>query len=263
MMHVASPPAAFERDLGDVRSTGFVDLGRDCGKSTIAVIAVHHDLRSKIRLACDMIGATVCAVSDDGELAEIYTAGSLDLALVSMADLAWSPQALLAALRHRGAPRTVLVGPSFASTAHLMALEIGFDEVWPAGAPTTTLAALIRAQVRGKNGRGSASGRPMPQRLDIRVDLEGSSCSSGGRFVTFSRSHLEILDLLLRRAPAVVPRIEIRSLIPEVRSERRTNSRVVDTVMSQLRRSFRAQEVLADIVCTRGIGYRIAGSIHG
>ena len=226
--------------------------------ATVAVVAARKDARVEIDRACAMIGATALHVASDRDLARVDERSDVALALISVAELEWSPQALLTALRQRRVPRAVMIGPTFGTTAHLMALEVGFDEVWAAGTSVPFLAALIRSQVRRRGCHDELTRRTLAEKLNLAVDVSRFTCRYGDTDVTLNQSQIETLNLLLRRAPAVVPRIEIGLLIPEVRSGRRVESRVVDVHVSRLRRRLREQGVVGThILCSRGVGYRI------
>jgi len=65
------------------------------------------------------------------------------MVLVQAAAMQTAPGAVVDALRAGAALRLVLSGHAFGGVAHRLALEVGFDEVWPLDLPAPLLSMML------------------------------------------------------------------------------------------------------------------------
>ena len=191
------------------------------------------------------------------------------LVVVQAAAIEMSPQRLLQTLRQLGALRVVLVGPEFGSLAHRLALDLGFDEVWPAGLPDAVFAALLAKAWTAP--RAAASSRvatsPPPTTTTattaptttstvpapVTVDLPGGTCSLQGRVLALPQEALRLLDGLRAAYPATAPRAVLAGAAGG------SPGRRIDMVVCRLRQALRATGIDDRIVqSVRGAGYRLS-----
>jgi two-component system, OmpR family, response regulator len=183
------------------------------------------------------------------------------LALADSSGLVWSCPDLLPAMRRNGLRRAVLVGPRFGSSEHLMALELGFDEVWESGVTAEVLVALLRNLLRfGQRHSGSQGGSGTALGA-LAVRSQDGTCIHQGRPLKIGSSLNDALALLVASAPGAVSRQDLAKTIPKTRVGRSNGSRVVDVHISRLRRELIHRGLVDfDIQAARGYGYRIVNT---
>jgi DNA-binding response OmpR family regulator len=220
------------------------------------VVGTDSPLAQQLLLACEALGLISVVVTGASEAAAAVRRFDSPLVIVLSEHLQTSPTALLEALLP-SVPRLVLLGPRFGGIEHVLALEVGFHEVWPANVTPVAMNALLRASVQSPR-------RVTPKQAatvglgDLVIDLTGMTCFDGERPILLSASHMQTLALLLRRTPDVVSREELRSTIPSISSDKAPLSRVVDVHVSRVRRQLQAEGVTSlSILGVRNRGYRV------
>lgn len=227
----------------------------DNAPPTCAVL-VSQDSSARENLAevCESIGVVpviACTARDAAATVHKFDA---PLVIVFSDQLQTSPSALFEALRP-STPRLVMFGPRFGGVEHVLALELGFHEVWPEDVTPLALNALLRTSLRMPRVDGHAANESALG--EFVIDAAGLTCFDGARPVTLSPSYLQTLALLIERSPAVVSREDLRALVPSMSGEVAVNSRVVDVHVSRIRRQLHDEGVTSvRIVQVRGRGYR-------
>lgn len=106
------------------------------------------------------------------QAAQVAQARGAALVVVQASAIDMSPRRLLEALRRLGPLRVALCGPEPGGLLHALALDVGFDEVWPQPLRGAVLeATLCRAW------QGTPPAAPAP----VVVNLTSSSCRVAGR----------------------------------------------------------------------------------
>ncbi len=213
----------------------------------------------------------VLCASPGQALARAQAAGT-PLVLVQAAAMQAAPGAVVAALR-AGAPlRLVLSGPAFGSLAHALALEVGFDEVWPLDLPAPLLSMMLHKAL-GSAGPIAARQRALPNTetpaeapaAGLQVDPAYGGCHWQGRMAPLTRGSALMLQALQRAHPHNVPRIALAAALdgpastePRASSELTVLGRRVDTQVSRLRQELaKAGFQALRIYSARFIGYRL------
>jgi len=204
-----------------------------------------------VQHACEQLGERCALAATAQEAQQLARRHGAAMAVVVGERLGQPLAPLLAALRAAGVARVVLLGPSFGSVAHVMALEFGFDDVWDGQSPEPLLAALLRHRL--------AAQVPQPPRTALSFDADRASCRHDGRLLPLGPSFVQTLACLAARSPQAVHRDELASLIPALQPHvRARDSRIVDTHVSRLRAQLRRAGVHdVQIVAVRSRGYRL------
>lgn len=196
---------------------------------------------------------------------------SAGLVVLQAASIEMAPRRLLDTLRQLGALRIVLVGPEFGSLAYRLALDLGFDEVWPAALPAPTVDALLarawaapavpdRGSASAPSASASASASapasvPGPAPTGASVDLSGGTCTMHGRVIAMPHECLRLLAGLLAAYPATAPRAGLAAPAP-------LHGRRIDMTVSRLRATLRAAGIdHLHVQAVRGVGYRLLAGV--
>lgn len=165
----------------------------------------------------------------------------------------------LAVLRHLRAadglvlpdPKTAVVAVSRFADVHsrVRALNAGADRFLAKPFASEELNAMTRAVLR----RPAATGMPLVCG-ELSLDLPHRTCTVAGEHVGFSHLELQLLAILVRAYPEVVPKDALR---PEHASPPFTN-RALQVHIHNLRRKLGA----ASIQTVYGMGYRWRGLAH-
>ncbi len=196
---------------------------------------------------------------------------SSGLVVLHAAALEMTPRRMLGTLRRLGPGRVVLVGPEFGSLAHRLALDVGFDEVWPAGLPTATFQAML--------GRAAGYARPArrPPTSARRCASVGSAAAAAAAAVARAaitaagqrrpcRGHLHRVRPRHRDAGPVSAAARHPGRCVSAAARRSAlagttlaNGRRIDMTICRLRMAVQASGVDTLIVeSVRGVGYRLA-----
>ena len=194
---------------------------------------------------------------------------SAGLVVLQAASIEMAPRRLLDTLRQLGALRIVLVGPEFGSLAYRLALDLGFDEVWPAALPAPAVDALLArawaAPAVPDRGNASASApsasasasvsAPGPALTGASVDLSGGTFTMHGREIAMPHECLRLLDRLLVAYPATALRSGLAAPAP-------LHGRRIDMTVSRLRATLRAAGIdHLHVQAVRGVGYRLLAGV--
>lgn len=216
-------------------------------------------LRRSLAEVCESAGIEPLLANSANDAASAVRRVDARLVIVVADCLSTSPSALFEAL-HPSAPKLVMFGPQFGGVEHVLALELGFHEVWPADLTPLALNALLRSSLRVARTKARAANREVSFG-DFSVDLVGLTCYDGRRPVTVSTGYLQTLALLVEHAPDVVGREALRSQMASISTELPSTSRSVDVHISRIRRQLVLGGVTGlQIVNARGHGYRIVTS---
>ncbi|OYU43944.1 MAG: hypothetical protein CFE44_15605 [Burkholderiales bacterium PBB4] len=160
----------------------------------------------------------------------------LSLAIVLGDRLDASSRLMLDALQAMGVQRTVLLGPSFESTQFPLALDTGFDEVWPDASGLPVLKALLKKSwqttVRVSKAtphRGSSLGAMV-------LHPESCSCTISGAVAYLSRSCFVVLQSLVSHYPEPVTRNSLFTALGKIVPGLDARSRAVDMAVYRLRK---------------------------
>ncbi len=173
-----------------------------------------------------------------------YDAVVLDLGLPDGDGLEW--------LRRRRGPA---LPPILALTARVTlaervaGLDSGVDDYLTKPFAAEEVAARLRALLR----RPGARAAPVLQSGTLSLDVAARRASADGAPLELARRELDLLELLLRRAGAVVSKEAIETALYSFDAEITPNA--VEAAVSRLRKKF-DEAGLADILHTvRGVGY--------
>jgi len=213
---------------------------------------------SRLRIACDQVGIAPLPAKTVGEVCDGVRRLGARVVVVEFGSTCLSLRGLIASLQATSA-RIVLIGPRFGSSDHVAALDLGVDEVWPAGTSTPVLRALLR---RAVGDWPQAESEANMRRLDVGplvVDLDSLRCSYDGRPVVMTYLQLQILATMLYRYPGVVPREALREVVSSTTLRPSGDkSRSIDIHVSRLRRILGAAGAAGvSISSIRGYGYKI------
>ena len=213
----------------------------------------------------------VLCASPGQALARAQAAGT-PLVLVQAAAMQAAPSAVVAALRAGGPLRLVLSGPAFGSLAHALALEVGFDEVWPLDLPAPLLSMMLHKAL-GLSTPIAARQRALPPEeapaetpaVGLRVDPAYGLCHWQGRMASLTRGSALLLQTLQRAHPHTVPRTALAAALdgppspePRAAGELKVLGRRVDTQVSRLRQELaKAGFEALRVYSARFIGYRL------
>jgi len=154
----------------------------------------------------------------------------------------------------------LLGGPACDVTEQVVALELGYDDVWPIDMHPRLVAARVRALVRRKRAAAapaaSVSGGPVVVGT-LALDRAVRRLRYRGTEAVLTEQETRALGLLLERAGTHVDRDELHRAISSAPS--RTNARLVDSVVCRLRRKLDDLRVYgARLESIRGKGYRLS-----
>lgn len=173
--------------------------------------------------------------------AESYELVLLDLGLPHMSGLD-----ALAALRSRQDMTPVIIITARDRPGQKVAgLDAGADDYLVKPLDLDEVLARIRAQIRRRDGRGSAMlvvGR-------LRLDLSGRAAWKDELPVTITAKEYKILALLMRRAGRYLSKNELEAHVYD--DEVEISSNTIEVAISGLRRKFGSDAILT----ARGLGY--------
>jgi DNA-binding response OmpR family regulator len=205
--------------------------------------------------ACAAAGLRVVHVPEAREAGRLAGDPHCRLVVAAYGDALASHEQLLAS-RHAGKARAVMFGPAFGSLQHVLALELGFDEVWPGSVSEMALHALVRAALR--QNRPDALLHASSGLASLRVDPESLRCEYGGQALALTPSQIRIFGHLVNAHPSAVSRVDLMRYAKPSRRSLDSGSRSVDAQVSRIR------TVLADggltslaIESVQGFGYRL------
>jgi len=208
----------------------------------------------------------LCASPEQAQ-ARAHASGAA-LVVAQAAAMLDAPGVVVATLRRGGPLRLVLSGPEFGSLAHALALEVGFDEVWPQAAPAALLWLMLAKAMAVP--LANAALRQMPtspaRPQGLQVDLRDLSCRFAGRAVQLTRGSAVLLRALQRAHPDSATREVLAEALIAVSTPAAADAalalagRRVDTQIYRLRRELAGGGLGAlRIRSVRCLGYRLEG----
>lgn len=215
------------------------------------------------------------------QLASLAQAESAGLVVVQAVAISMSPLRLLDTLRLLSPLRVALAGPEPGSLAHAMALDLGFDDVWPqslqgslletalarayAGAPAERTRATPATPATPSIPAGSERAAQAAQFATcahsghgVVVDLATHSCTAAGRVVALPPDCARLLHNLLMSYPVAMPRAGLAQAMGLAVNASLPLGRRIDMTASRLRsRLQQAGLWQLRITATWGVGYRL------
>jgi DNA-binding response OmpR family regulator len=157
-----------------------------------------------------------------------------------------------------GTLTVLLGGASCDVTEQVVALEIGYDDVWPLELHPRLVAARVRALVRRKRAAAPAPSASAPVvHGTLALDPVVRRVQYRGTEMALTEQETRALALLLERLGVQVGRDELHRAISSAPS--RTNARLVDSVVCRVRRKLEDLRVYgARLESIRGKGYRLS-----
>lgn len=133
------------------------------------------------------------------------------------------------------------------------ALDTGADDFLSKPFSFVVLLARLRALGRRRAAQSSDAGRV--QRGDLIVDIQQRRVWRGDTEIQLTARELDLLDILTRRSPDPVPKLELLSLVWGTSFDGDPN--VVEVYVGYLRRKIDVPFERASLQTVRGIGYRL------
>ena len=188
--------------------------------------------------------AATLAAADDALAVAAYDAIVLDLGLPDGDGLEW--------LRRK---RGQTLAPILALTARgslaerVAGLDSGVDDYLTKPFAAEEVAARLRALLRRPGPRAA----PVLQSGSLRLDVAARRASVGDVSLELSRRELDLLELLLRRAGAVVSKEAIETALYSFDADVTPNA--VEAAISRLRKRLDEAGVAGLLHTVRGVGY--------
>lgn len=193
--------------------------------------------------SCDI----VLRLSDaDAAMANaVYDAIILDLGLPDGDGVAW----LAAARRYRNMPPAIVQTARGALEDRVLGLDAGADDYLVKPVEVEELAARLRALLRRPGFRTQT----VVEVGSLRFDTARRTAHVGDLEIELSRREADLLELLMRRAGAVVRREVIENALYNFHEQVTPNA--VEAAISRLRRKLEDARVRDVLQTIRGVGY--------
>lgn len=188
--------------------------------------------------------APTLAAADDALAVTAYDAIVLDLGLPDGDGLEW--------LRRKGGqslPPILALTARATLSERVAGLDSGVDDYLTKPFAAEEVAARLRALLR----RPGARAAPVLQSGSLSLDVAARRASVGEAPVELARRELELLELLLRRAGAVVSKEAIEATLYSFDDEVTPNA--VEAAVSRLRKRLDEAGVPGILHTVRGVGY--------
>jgi DNA-binding response OmpR family regulator len=210
-------------------------------------------LQASIRMALKKSGYAV-DVADDGEQGLWQAAsGSYDVIILDLMLPEMDGLTVLTRLREKGVDTHVLILTAKDTVEdRIRGLEIGADDYLTKPFSIDELLARVAALIRRSYGQKN----PKLCCGNLIFDMSRQEISVGGRALLLAPREYKVLELLARRAGALVARAEIEGHIYEDSVE--VFSNVIDATISILRKKMKASGSESVIQTRRGLGYILA-----
>ena len=227
-------------------------MNSDTNSIYLVILSNPSPKRDYFEEVCKELGISAIVARTTTEAASAVQNYRVGLIVVFSEGLEISPSALFTDLGVN-IPRLVMFGPTFGSTEHVLTLELGFHEVWPADISKPVLKALLKTSLYIPQIKQDKGG--ILRLGDFSIDPVMQVCFDKNRPLTLSTTCFKILVSLIRSSPNVVSREDLLATTPAP-SDLLSNSRVVDMHVSRLRKQLLARNVVSiKIIHVRGGGY--------
>ena len=213
-----------------IRDTGYANR---CG---IAIIGTLDANCNKLIDICQHQGIYFRIFPNVSALAHYSGPQELNLAIVVGEGVYEAGRVLLDSLRSMGAQRSVLIGPSLDSIDYPMALDAGFDEVWPAHIGVAALKALVKKSWQTTIRMSKLGPEKAPNLGAMVLHPESCSCTIGGSVAYLSRSCFFVLQCLVSSYPEPVSRTSLFTALGKIVPGLDARSRAVDMAIYRLRK---------------------------
>lgn len=170
---------------------------------------------------------------------------------------------LLDVLRSCGVRRVVLVGPRLEDAQYMLALEAGFDEVWPEALPQTTLPVLVRKAWQTARQTPPVDAEWVLTLGDLLLAAESYCCWVEGRKVYLGRTGFSVLKCLALSYPDIASRGKLSMATREEDvAGLCEGSRAMDVAVSRLRKKLHeAGSTSVRIRSVSGLGYQLCKGV--
>lgn len=164
-------------------------------------------------------------------------------------------------LQAAGFSRVVLVGPKIGSKEFISALDVGFDEVWPAAINFDLTCALLHKALHTASKLSAYESLPVPSIGALSIDQDNHSCTFDGNTIFPGREALILLSNLFAAYPKTAWREDLDRALGRSCAEGMRQSRAVDMAVLRLRKKLKEfTGGQLKILTVTGIGYRLAMS---
>ena len=212
---------------------------RDTGASNqygIAIIGALDANCNKLIDICQHQGIYFRIFPNVSALAHYTGPQELNLAIVVGEGIDEASLPLIDSLRKVGAQRSVLIGPSMDSLDYPLALEAGFDEVWPHSIGVPSLKALVKKSWQTTIRVAKIGPDKAPNLGALVLHPESCSCTIGGTVAYLSRSCFVVLQRLVSHYPEPVSRTSLFTALGKIVPGLDARSRAVDMAVYRLRK---------------------------
>ncbi|WP_062785926.1 winged helix-turn-helix domain-containing protein [Novosphingobium capsulatum] len=193
--------------------------------------------------SCDI--ALRLSDADDAMASAIYDAIILDLGLPDGDGVAW----LAASRRYRDMPPAIVQTARGALEDRVLGLDAGADDYVVKPVEVEELAARLRALLR----RPGLRAQTVVEVGSLRFDTARRTAHVGDLEIELSRREADLLELLMRRAGAVVRREVIENALYNFHEQVTPNA--VEAAISRLRRKLEDARMRGVLQTIRGVGY--------
>ncbi|MHB1775279.1 MAG: response regulator transcription factor [Acidimicrobiales bacterium] len=209
-------------------------------------------LRSVLERGLQRAGYVVDAVADGERALRYLRAYDYEVAILDWRMPGTSGMDVLRELRRRGSPVPVLMLTARDTTADRVGgLDAGADDYLVKPFQFVELLARIRALQR----RPPQAFEPVLVVGDLELNPATRQVERGGDVIPLTSRELSILELLMRRFPAVAERRTIALQVWEDEADA-VGSNTIDVHLARLRSKIAGGKVRIDTV--RGVGYRLS-----
>jgi two-component system, OmpR family, response regulator QseB len=211
-------------------------------EDAVRLAALLAEALAKHGFTCDR--ASTLSATEDALAAATYDAIILDIGLPDGDGLDW-----LRRKRGESLPPILALTARGTLAERIAGLDSGVDDYLTKPFATDEVAARLRALLRRPGARAS----PVLQSGALRLDVAARRATMGEAPLELSRRELDLLELLLRRAGAVVSREAIETALYSFDAEVTPNA--VEATVSRLRKHLDEAGATGILHTIRGVGY--------
>jgi two-component system OmpR family response regulator len=223
---------------------------------TLLLVEDDADLRAEMALYLSSNGYTVREAPDAAVARELLAAHPVQLIVLDVNLPGEDGLSLCRALTDRGGPPILMLSAMGESVDRILGLELGADDYVVKPITPRELLARVKALLRRRPATSVAPKRNAYSFAGFHLDLASRQLRAPkGAILLLTRGELSLLQALLDRPRAVVPREEIAGLLkgeaPDV------VGRSIDLHISRLRRKIEDHTPDELIRTYRGVGYML------